>query len=297
MRNADIAMYEARVSGDDTAVFTTTMRKRVVGQLKLEAELRDAIERGRLRVFYQPIVEIEHGELAGLEALARWPADAEREVSPIKFIPVAEDTGLIRPLGRVVLREACSQLSEWRADGLVGDDVPISVNVSGRQLGETGLLEDVAVALRESALPAQSLRLEITEGTIMRDPERMPAALDELEELGVGAYLDDFGTGYSSLTFLRHFSGNTLKIDRSFIASINADDGSAEIVRTIIGLARNLDLTVIAEGVETEEQLRKLYELDGRYAQGFLFAEPLDANESRVGAGEPGSRTIAAFAA
>ena len=280
MRNADIAMYEARVSGDDMAVFTTTMRRRVVGQLKLEGELRDALERGRLRVFYQPIVEIEHGELAGLEALARWPADAEREVSPINFIPIAEDTGLIRPLGRVVLREACSQLSEWRADGLVSDDVPISVNVSGRQLGETGLLEDVSVALRESALPAGALRLEITEGTMMRDPERMPAALDELEELGVGASLDDFGTGYSSLTFLRHFAGNTLKIDRSFIASINADEGSAEIVRTIIGLARNMDLTVIAEGVETEDQLRKLYELDGRYAQGFLFAEPLDANET-----------------
>jgi EAL domain-containing protein (putative c-di-GMP-specific phosphodiesterase class I) len=279
------------------AVFTTTMRNRVVGQLTLEGELRDAIESERLRVFYQPIVEIEHGELAGLEALARWPADAEREVSPINFIPVAEDTGLIRPLGRVVLREACSQLSEWRADGLVGDDVPISVNVSGRQLGETGLLEDVAVALRESALPPRALRLEITEGTIMRDPERMPAALDELEELGVGAYLDDFGTGYSSLTFLRHFSGNTLKIDRSFIASINADDGSAEIVRTIIGLARNLDLTVIAEGVETQEQLRKLYELDGRYAQGFLFSEPLDAaeTESVLAAWEPPK--IAAIAA
>ncbi len=196
-----------------------------------------------------------------------------------------------------MLREACSQLSEWRADGLVGDDVTMSVNVSGRQLGETGLLEDVAVALRESGLPARALRLEITEGTIMRDPERMPAALDELEELGVGAHLDDFGTGYSSLTFLRHFAGNTLKIDRSFIASIDADDGSAEIVRTIIGLARNLDLAVIAEGVETEEQLRKLYQLDGRYAQGFLFAEPRDATgaESLLAAWEPDA--VAAFAA
>jgi len=297
MRNADIAMYEARMGGDDIAVFTATMRKRVVGQLKLEAELRDAIEGGSLRVFYQPIVEIEHGELTGLEALARWPSEAEHEVPPVDFIPVAEDTGLIRPLGRAVLCEACSQLSEWRADGLVGDDVTISVNVSGRQLGEAGLLEDVAVALRESELPARALRLEITEGTIMRDPERMPAALDELEELGVGAHIDDFGTGYSSLTFLRHFAGNTLKIDRSFIASINADDGSAEIVRTIIGLARNLDLTVIAEGVETEEQLHKLYELDGRYAQGFLFAKPLDASaaESVLAAWEP--QTMAAFAA
>jgi diguanylate cyclase (GGDEF)-like protein/PAS domain S-box-containing protein len=298
MNNADIAMYEAKIGTDEgTALFTASMRERVVGHLKVEDELRDAIDGERLRVFYQPIVDIERGKLTGLEALARWPSEAERDVSPIEFIPVAEDTGLIRPLGRIVLREACSRLSEWRADGLVDDDVTMSVNVSGCQLGEVGLLEDVAVALQDSALPARALRLEITEGTIMRDPERMPAALDELDELGVGAHIDDFGTGYSSLTFLRHFAGNTVKIDRSFISSIYADDGSAEIVRTIIGLAHNLDLAVIAEGVETEEQLRKLHELGGRYAQGFLFAEPLDATEAKelLTAWEP--RDVAAYAA
>ena len=217
LNNADIAMYEAKMGNDEArALFTASMRDRVVGQLRVEDELRDAIEGERLRVFYQPIVDIERGRLTGLEALARWPSEAEREVSPVEFIPVAEDTGLIRPLGRFVLREACSRLSEWRADGLVGDDVTMSVNVSGCQLGEAGLLEDVAVALSESALPARALRLEITEGTIMRDPERMPAALDELDDLGVGAHIDDFGTGYSSLTFLRHFAGNTAE-DRPFL--------------------------------------------------------------------------------
>jgi diguanylate cyclase (GGDEF)-like protein/PAS domain S-box-containing protein len=297
MRNADIAMYHAKVGRDDeTAVFTPSMRKRAVGQLKLETEVRHAIEHERLRVFYQPIVDIDSGTVTGLEALARWPSEAERAVSPIEFIPVAEDTGLIRPLGRFVLREACSQLSGWRADGLVGDDVTMSVNVSARQLGETGLLEDVAAALRESALPARSLRLEITEGTMMRDPQRMPAVLEELEEIGVGAHIDDFGTGYSSLTFLRHFAGNTLKIDRSFISSICADHGSAEIVRTIIGLAQNLDIAVIAEGVETDEQLRKLHGLGGTYAQGFLFAKPLDARvtESVLSSWEPDKITACA---
>jgi diguanylate cyclase (GGDEF)-like protein/PAS domain S-box-containing protein len=277
MRNADIAMYEAKVGSEDgIAVFTASMRRRVVGQLRLEAELRETIERERLRVFYQPIVEIDNGRLVGLEALARWPSESERDVSPIEFIPVAEDTGLIRPLGRLVLREACTRVSGWRADGLVDDDVTVSVNISARQLGEAGLLEDISGALAEAALPPRALRLEITEGTIMRDPERMPAVLDELEKLGVGAHIDDFGTGYSSLTFLRHFAGNTLKIDRSFVAGICGEDGSAEIVSTIIDLAGNLDLAVIAEGVETTEQLRKLHRLGGRYAQGFLFAEPLE---------------------
>ena len=290
MRNADIAMYEAKLgSDDDTAVFTASMRRRVVGQLKLEAELRETIEKQRLRVFYQPIVEIENGRLAGLEALARWPADADRQVSPIEFIPVAEDTGLIRPLGRVVLHEACSRLSAWRNRGVVADDVTVSVNVSARQLGESGLLEDIAGALAESGLPARALRLEITEGTIMRDPERMPAVLDELEDLGVRAHLDDFGTGYSSLTFLRHFGGNTLKIDRSFVGGICDDDGSAEIVRTIIGLAGNLDLAVIAEGVETAEQLCKLHQLGGRFAQGYLFSRPVDPDsiEALLASWEP----------
>jgi diguanylate cyclase (GGDEF)-like protein/PAS domain S-box-containing protein len=282
MRNADIAMYEAKVEGADAcAVFTASMRNRVVGQLKLESELRDAIDRERLHVFYQPIFNLEDGTLSGLEALVRWPRDAERDVSPIEFIPIAEETGLIQPLGRLVLREACSRLSEWRADGLVGDGVALSVNVSARQLGESDLLEDVSAALRRSGLPADALRLEITEGTIMRDPERMPAILDALSEIGVGAFIDDFGIGYSSLTFLRHFGGNALKIDRSFIASLCGDDGTTEIVRAIVGLARDLNLEVIAEGVETEAQLRELRALGAGYAQGFLFSEPLDAAQTR----------------
>ena len=220
------------------------------------------------------------GELTGLEALARWPAEAEREVRPIEFIPVAEDTGLIGPLGAPgPPRGLRARSADGARDGLVGDDVTISVNVSIRQLGEAGLLEDVAAALRESA-PSRS---GAAAGDHREHADARPGAaaarsLDELATVGVRAQIDDFGTGYSSLTFLRHFAGDTLKIDRSFIASICADEGSAEIVRTIIGLAHNLDLTAIAEGVETDEQLRKLHQLGARYAQGFLFAEPLDAS-------------------
>jgi diguanylate cyclase (GGDEF)-like protein/PAS domain S-box-containing protein len=297
VRNADIAMYEAKVaSDDDTAVFSQSMRRRVVGQLKLEGELRDAIERERLRVFYQPIVDIDQGTVVGLEALARWPSDAERETSPIEFIPVAEETGLIGPLGRLVLREACSQLAAWRREGLVDYDVTVSVNLSARQLGEAGLVDDISATLRDVGLPARALRLEITEGTIMKDSERMPVVLHRFEQIGIGTHIDDFGTGYSSLTFLRHFGGNTLKIDRSFIAAICDDDGSAEIVRTIIDLAHNLKLAVIAEGVETEAQLHMLHQLGARYAQGFLFAVPLDARgtESLLQTWRP--REIAAFA-
>ena len=181
MRNADIAMYEAKVESDDNiAVFTASMRRRVVGQLKVESELRDAIEGERLRVFYQPIFDLENGKLSGLEALARWPAEAERQVSPIEFIPVAEDTGLIRPLGRLVLRQACSRLSEWRADGLVGDEVTMSVNVSAPAARRGRPARGRRGALAEAQLPARLLRLEITEGTIMRDPERMPSVLDAL---------------------------------------------------------------------------------------------------------------------
>ncbi len=283
MGDADIAMYDAkRESDDDVAVFTVSMRRRVVGQLRLESELRTAIDQQQLRVFYQPIVEIANGQIVGFEALARWPEDAEREISPVEFIPIAEETGLIRPLGRLVMNEACGQLSRWRDRGLVEKNVTMSVNVSARQLSEPDLVADVIAAAQKSGLPTEALRLELTEGTIMRDPERLPAILSELEVLGVRAHIDDFGTGYSSFTFLRRFGGNTLKIDRSFIASMRTDDASAEIVRTIIELARNLDLDVIAEGVETEEELSVLAEVGGVYAQGFLFARPLD----RVGVEE-----------
>jgi diguanylate cyclase (GGDEF)-like protein/PAS domain S-box-containing protein len=294
LRNADIAMYNAKRDGTARhAIFNTSMHKRVVTRLRLETELREAIDTERIRVFYQPIVELASGQLAGFEALARWPVDTPM-VPPGEFIPVAEETGLIRPLGRLVLHKACSQLAEWRARGLVGEGVTVSVNVSGRQLVEPDLVDDIKSALDSSALPAHALRLEITESSILHDPARIPALLDRLERRGVRAQIDDFGTGYSSLSFLRRFPGDALKIDRSFVRSILHEDGSEEIVRAIIGLAQSLHLGSIAEGVEDHDQLHLLQRLGCETAQGFLFAEPTaaDAIEPIISAWDP-TRTLA----
>ena len=274
LRNSDIAMYNAKREGTAShAVFSTSMHKRVVTRLRLETELREAIEGERLGVVYQPIVDLGTGHLRGFEALARWPGD--QEVSPGEFIPVAEETGLIQPLGRLVLHKACTQLAAWRERGVVNGNTTVSVNVSGRQLVEAELTADVTSALTESGLPADLLRLEITESSILHDPARIPELLDRLERKGVRVQIDDFGTGYSSLSFLRRFSGDALKIDRSFVASIRQEDGSEEIISAIIGLAHSLNLGSIAEGVENHDQLRLLQELGCERAQGFLFGRPL----------------------
>ncbi|MFL5906844.1 MAG: putative bifunctional diguanylate cyclase/phosphodiesterase [Solirubrobacterales bacterium] len=279
LRNADIAMYNAKRDGTARhAIFNTSMHKRVVTRLRLETELREAIEAERVRVFYQPIVELGSGRLCGFEALARWPVDTPN-VPPSEFIPVAEETGLIRPVGKLVLNRACSQLADWRSRGIVADNVTISVNVSGRQLVEPQLTADVSSALEESGLPPEVLRLEITESSILHDPARIPALLDGLERRGVRAQIDDFGTGYSSLSFLRRFPGDALKVDRSFVRSINQEDGSVEIVRAIISLAQSLNLASIAEGVENHDQLKTLLDLGCKYGQGFLFAGPLPSDD------------------
>ena len=279
LRNADIAMYNAKRDGTARhAIFNTSMHKRVVTRLRLETELREAIESERVRVFYQPIVALKSGRLRGFEALARWPVDTPI-VPPSEFIPVAEETGLIRPVGRFVLHKACQQLADWRSRGIVADDVTVSVNVSGRQLVEPELTADVASALETSGLPPETLRLEITESSILHDPARIPALLDRLERRGVRAQIDDFGTGYSSLSFLRRFPGDALKVDRSFVRSILQEDGSEEIVKAIVGLAQSLNLTSIAEGVEHHDQLKALLELGCDNAQGFLFAGPSPSDE------------------
>jgi diguanylate cyclase (GGDEF)-like protein/PAS domain S-box-containing protein len=289
LRNADIAMYNAKRDGTARhAIFNTSMHKRVVTRLRLETELREAIEADRVRVFYQPIVSIGTGQLAGFEALARWPVDTPA-VPPTEFIPVAEETGLIRQVGQLVLRKACVQLADWHARGIVEEQVTVSVNVSGRQLVEPELTADITSALEQSGLSPEALRLEITESSILHDPARIPALLDRLERRGVRAQIDDFGTGYSSLSFLRRFPGDALKIDRSFVRSILQEDGSEEIVRAIVGLAQSLHLGSIAEGVEDHAQLKILHSLGCQYAQGFLFAKPSpsDALEPVIAAWDP----------
>ena len=278
MRNADIAMYDAKRKGAGRwSVFTGEMHSHVLGQIELETELRAVIEERRLRVFYQPVVNLLTGELDGFEALARWPAGAD-EVSPSRFVAIAEDTGLIADLGQLVLDEACERLSDWRRRGIVEPDTTMSVNVSGRQLSHPQrLVGDVEAALRRSGLPATCLRLEITESTVISRPERARVALEQLARLGVRAEIDDFGTGYASLTVLQSFAGDTLKIDRSFIGTMHEDAGHGGIVRGIVALAHNLGMHVVAEGIEHPEQLALLRSIGCEFGQGYLFARPMDA--------------------
>ena len=280
MRNADIAMYDAKRKGTGRwSVFTGEMHSHVLGQIELETELRTVIEERRLRVFYQPVVNLLSGELAGFEALARWPAGPD-QISPARFIALAEDTGLIADLGQLVLEHACERMSDWRRRGIVEPDVTMSVNVSARQLSHPQrLVDDVEAALRASGLPATCLRLEITESTVISRPERARLALDQLARLGVRADIDDFGTGYASLTVLQSFAGDTLKIDRSFIGTMHEEEGQNAIVRGIVALAHNLGMHVVAEGIEHAEQLALLRSIGCEYGQGYLFARPADGDE------------------
>ncbi len=280
MRNADIAMYDAKRKGTGRwSVFSDAMHSHVLGQIELETELRTVIEERRLRVFYQPVVNLVSGEIVGFEALARWP-ECPDPVAPARFIAVAEDTGVIADLGQLVLTEACERLSDWRRRGIVDADMTMSVNVSGRQLSHPQrLVGDVEAALISSGLPPTCLRLEITESTVISRPERARIALDELARLGVRAEIDDFGTGYASLTVLQSFAGDTLKIDRSFIGTMHEHEGHNAIVRGIVALAHNLGMHVVAEGIEHAEQLALLRSIGCEYGQGYLFARPMGAGE------------------
>jgi len=279
LRNADIAMYDAKARGGGRCeVFDTSMHQRVLDRVSLEAELRQAIDSERLRTFFQPIVDLRSGALHGFEALARWPAGG-RETSPDEFIPVAEEAGLIGPLGALVLRNACQTLSQWRQQLLVEADVTVSVNVSICQITDASLVDVVRNALSEAELPAANLVLEITESTLMENPHLVSSVLSELMALGVTLQLDDFGTGYSSLRVLHDFPGDTLKIDRSFVDTMIDRPESHTIIRSIVVLAHNLGLRVIAEGIENPDQLQALTALDCEYGQGYYFAHPLPGQE------------------
>jgi diguanylate cyclase (GGDEF)-like protein/PAS domain S-box-containing protein len=279
IRNADIAMYDAKARGGGRCeLFDSSMHQRVVDRVSLETRLRHAIEQQRLRTFFQPIIDLRSGELHGLEALARWPADDE-PVPPSEFIEVAEESGLIGALGVLILRSACETLSDWRRRGIVAPEVTVSVNVSIRQITDGGLVEHVRAALHDHDLPPANLVLEITESTLIENPELVSAVLDELLTLGVAIQLDDFGTGYSSLTVLHDFPGDTLKIDRSFVATMIERPESQAIIRSIIGLAHNLGLRVIAEGIEHPEQRAAVTALRCEYGQGYHFARPLPREE------------------
>jgi len=278
LRDADTAMYRAKSLGKARyEVFDADMRASVMARLQLETDLRHALEREEFRNFYQPIVNLASGDIVGFEALLRWEHPKRGLLGPDEFIPVAEETGLIRELGWWNLREACRQISEWRANLAEHPDLTISVNLSAKQFLQANLVDDIGKLLRELALPAEALKLEITESTVMADPAAAVEMLQQIKALGIRLAIDDFGTGYSSLSYLHRFPLDTLKIDRSFISGMGDDGEGMEIARTILPMANNLRLDVVAEGVETVQQVAMLRKLHCKYAQGFYFSKPLSA--------------------
>jgi diguanylate cyclase (GGDEF)-like protein/PAS domain S-box-containing protein len=283
LRDADIAMYRAKGLGRARyEVFDPGMRDRAQARLGLETGLRRAIERAEFRLVYQPIVGLESGRVTGFEALVRWAHPERGLVAPAEFIGVAEETGLISQIGRWVLHEACRRAREWQVARPDVEPVTVAVNLSPRQVAHVGLMDHVASALRESGLEPACLRLEITESVLMEGLDEVAALLDRLRGLGVELHMDDFGTGYASLSYLRRFPLQALKIDRSFVRRMGSRRSDLEVVRTILALAQNLGMGVIAEGVETEAQRRRLLELGCAYGQGYLFARPLEPGEAEA---------------
>jgi diguanylate cyclase (GGDEF)-like protein/PAS domain S-box-containing protein len=283
LRDADSAMYRAKGLGRACVqLFTPQLHASALESLTLDADMRRGLERDEFVVHYQPIIDLVSGRITGVEALVRWQHPERGLVPPSAFIPVAEETGLIVPLGERVLEKACRQVQAWdalRGEGRGDERGPLQlcVNLSARQLAQGGAVEMITRTLEATGLEPSRLKLEVTESVVIRDIERTSEMLSRLRSLGVSLSMDDFGTGYSSLSMLHQFPLQTLKVDRSFVGRMNQGERSREIVRTILGLAGNLGLDAVAEGVETPEQLAELRRMGCRYGQGFLFARPLDA--------------------
>ncbi len=275
LRHADAAMYRAKKLGKGRCeVFDDTTSKRLERQSQIETDLSRAVEREELVLEYQPIVRLETGKIAGFEALLRWQHPTLGLISPPDFISVAEATGAIVPIGEWVLEESCRQTREWQKSCPQNPPLYVSVNLSVKQFTQPHLVEQVAVALHNAALDPSSLTLEITESMLMNADSAI-SMLNHLNALGVGISIDDFGTGYSSLSYLHRLPIGNLKVDRSFVNSMSQNKESFEIVRTIITLAQSLNLTIVAEGIETSEQLEMLQALNCEYGQGHFFAKAL----------------------
>jgi diguanylate cyclase (GGDEF)-like protein/PAS domain S-box-containing protein len=276
MKSADIAMYFAKERGKNNFQFySSDIDARANDRLMLESHLRDALQRGEFTLHYQPKLRLENNRINGSEALLRWHNPILGNVPPGRFIALAEETGLIVPIGRWVLREACRQNMAWRAEGI--PELCVAVNLSARQFDDDGLLDDIADALKASGMPARLLELEITEGMVIADPNRAIAMLHSIKSMGVRLAIDDFGTGYSSLAQLKRYPIDTLKVDQAFLRDIPANEQDKAITLAIISMARTLGLTVVAEGVETAEQLQFLREAACDELQGYFFSRPVDA--------------------
>ncbi len=281
LRDADTAMYRAKTQGKSRyEIFDPTMRDQMVARMQLETDLRRAVENQEFKTFYQAIVSLADWKIFGFEALVRWQHPTRGLVSPAEFIPLAEETGIILWLGRWVLQEACRQMAFWKAQFQDSAPQVICVNLSARQFAQPDLVSQLAQILEETKLDPGQLKLEMTESLVMQNVATASAMLKEMKSLGVLLGIDDFGTGYSSLSYLSRFPIDTLKVDGSFVSRIGEDKENLEIVRTIITLAHNLKMDVIAEGVETAEQLSQLRDLGCEYGQGYYFSRPVPAEDA-----------------
>jgi diguanylate cyclase (GGDEF)-like protein/PAS domain S-box-containing protein len=285
MRDADTALHCAKAAGRARfEIFDADMRRRAVTRLQMETDLRRALDRNELRLYYQPIVDLRSGAISGFEALVRWQHPLRGLVPPVEFIPLAEETGLIVPAGYWILEQACRDAQQWldtepgAALSARGGELTLHVNFSPVQFAELNAIDEIERILRRSWPRGRGLALsfEITEGTMMHNSDTISKLLARLQDLHVGLDIDDFGTGYSSLSQLQHLPVQTLKIDRAFVTRIGADGEGLEIIRTIVSLAHNLGMDVIAEGVETPQQLAQLKTLDCEYAQGYYFGKPME---------------------
>ncbi len=281
LRDADTAMYRAKSLGKSRyEIFDVEMRANVMARLQLETDLRNGLSRKEFRNYYQPIISLGSGRIVGFEALLRWQHPTRGLLHPEDFINVAEETGMIRELGWWSLQEACQQICTWNATRKDCPSLIMSINLSTKQFLQPNLATEIGSLLREMRIAPSTLKFEITESAVMQDPSAAADVLFQIKSLGVQLSIDDFGTGYSSLSYLQKFPMNTLKIDRSFTAEIDHGGDSTEIVRTILPMAKALRLDVIAEGVETSEQLAVLSNLQCEYAQGYYFSKPLTAADA-----------------
>jgi diguanylate cyclase (GGDEF)-like protein len=281
IRDADLAMYRAKTGGRARhEMFRPDMRTGAVLQMSIENDLRHAMERGELLVLYQPIWSLVSGRITGFEALIRWNHPEHGAMQPADFIPIAEDSGLILPLGEWVMRQAAERLARWNTEVVPDTPVWMSVNVAARQLTHPSLVELVQRTIAETKIDASRFKLEITESMIMADAVAAVGALEKLKALGIHFLMDDFGTGHASLSYLHRLPISTIKIDRYFVARIDSNSECLEIVRTILSLSRSLNMDVVAEGVENVEQREVLQSLGCEFVQGYLFSKPVDAAEA-----------------